>query len=140
MASIDLLIKTAESLSQISFVVKSAFDWGLISMVFFKVSVQPLVEAKIKVKVFVPGAEKRREGFSRLEVASLLKFQRNVVVIGLAGFVPVNWNLVMVFVQARSYVKLALGLGFMLIIFLMVSFALQLSLRIKVRVGLEKLE
>ena len=75
MASCDLLIKTAESVSHTSVAVKSALDCGFITISFLIVSVQPLDEVKAKVKVFVPGIVNRYDGFSRYDGLSLLKFQ-----------------------------------------------------------------
>ena len=54
-ASCDLLIKTAESVSHTSVAVKSALDCGFITTSFFRVSVQPLDEVKAKVTIFLPG-------------------------------------------------------------------------------------
>ena len=89
-ASSDLLIKTAESVSHTSVAVKSALDCGFITTSFFTVSVHPLDEVKAKLIFFVPARVNKYDGFSRYDGLSLLKFQWNVVVIGLLGFVPVN--------------------------------------------------
>ena len=64
----------------------------------------------------------------------MLKFQWNVEVIGLFGFVPVNLNFVTVLLQAKSHEKSAFGLGSTVIVFVIVSFGLQLSLVMRERV------
>ena len=75
MASWDLFIKAAESVSHTSVAVKSALDCGFITKSFFTVSVQPLLEVVAKLIFFVPARVNRYAGFSRYDGLSLLKFQ-----------------------------------------------------------------
>ena len=75
MASSDLFINVAESVSQTSVAIKSALDCGLITKSLFIVSLQPLLEVVAKLIFFVPARVNKYDGFSRYDELSLLKFQ-----------------------------------------------------------------